>query len=181
MTGVSEKPGRYQRSTNGLIGALLVTLLAVGGFVLVRSLVRADLEVEQEPVDYAAAAEAARDAGFDVVAPTKLPTGWRATSIDLSQSRPPTWGIGILTDEGRFVGLRQTGDSVLDVVADNVDEEAVEGETVTLDSAVGDSWTTWTDEGGDTGYSTEYDEQSLLVYGSAAAEDLETLIGLLED
>jgi hypothetical protein len=177
---VSEKPARYQRSTSGLIGALVVTLLAVGVFWTVRSLSRADVEVVREPVDFAASAEAARGAGFDVVAPATLPEGWRATAIDLTQTDPPEWGMGVLTDDGKFVGLRQEGRPVDDLVEVNVDEDAVEGDPLSLDSAVGDTWHTWTDEGGDTGYSIEYADQTVLVYGSAPPEDLQRFIALLE-
>jgi len=180
MTGVSEKPGRYQRSTNGLIGALIMTLLVIGAFVLVRSLTRADVEIEREPLDYAAAAEAARGAGFDVVAPASLPDGWIATAVDLDQTEPPLWGMGVLTDDDLFVGLRQEDESVQDLVELNIDEDAVEGDPLELDSAVGSTWQTWTDEGGDTGYSIEYGDQTVLVYGSAPAGDLQEFIGLLE-
>ena len=128
MVGVSEKPGRYQRSSNGLIGALIVTLLAIGAFVLVRSLTRADVDVEREPVDYAAAATAARGRGFDVIAPTSLPDGWIATAVDLQQTDPPLWGLGLLTDDDKFVGLRQEDASVDDLVEDNIDEDADEGD-----------------------------------------------------
>lgn len=179
MAGVSEKPGRYQRSSNGLIGALIVTLLAIGAFVLMRSLIRADVDVERDPVDYAAAATAARQAGFDVIAPTTLPEGWRATAVDLQQTDPPLWGLGILTLTDKFVGLRQEDRSVQDLVGDNIDEDAVEGDPLALDSEIGSQWRTWTDDGGDTGYSIEYGDQTVLVYGSAPAEDLQAFIGLL--
>ena len=51
--------------------------------------------------------------------------------------------------------------------------------TLTLDSEIGSEWQTWTDDGGDTGYSIEYGDQTVLVYGSAPAEDLQAFIGLL--
>ncbi|QIK74186.1 DUF4245 domain-containing protein [Nocardioides piscis] len=177
---MSEKPGRYQRSATGMIGAMLVTLLAIGAFVLLRSLVRADVEVEPEPVDYAAAADAAREAGFGVVAPASLPSGWTATSIEFSQIDPQLWRLGMLTDDGKFVGVRQEDESVSELVDLNIDEDAVEGEPLRLPSVVGDTWTTWTDEGGDTGYSIEYGDETVLVYGSAPAEDLRELISRLE-
>lgn len=179
MVDVSEKPGRYQRSSNGLIGAMIVTLLAIGAFVLMRSVTRADLDVEREPVDYAAAATAARGAGFDVIAPTSLPAGWRTTAVDLQQTDPPLWGLGILTDADKFVGLRQEDRSVQDLVETNIDDDATEGDPLSLDSALGSEWQTWTDEGGDTGYSIEYGDQTVLVYGSAPAADLQDFIGLL--
>lgn len=177
---MSEKPGRYQRSTNGLVGAMIVTLLAIGVFVVLRSLARVDAEVEREPVDFVAAAEAARGAGFDVVAPARLPKGWTATAVDLEQTDPPLWGMGVLTDQDDFVGLRQEDGSVADLVEVNIDEDAVEGDPLSLPSAVGDTWQSWTDEGGDTGYSIEYADQTVLVYGSAPPEDLAEFIALLE-
>lgn len=180
MIGVSEKPGRYQRSSNGLIGALIVTLLAIGAFVLIRSLTRTEVDIEPEAIDYATAAEAARGAGFDVIAPVSLPDGWRATDVDLVQTDPPRWGLGILTDSDTFVGLRQEDESIKDLVETAVDEDAVEGEPLQLDSVIGSEWQTWTDEGGDTGYSIEYGDETLLVYGSASAADLQEFIGLLE-
>jgi hypothetical protein len=180
MSGVSEKPGRYQRSSNGLIGALIVTLLAIGAFVLLWSLTRAEVEVVPEPVVFTAAAAAAREAGFDVVAPGELPDGWIATAVDLEQSDPPLWGMSLLTDDDKFVGLRQETEPVQDLVELNIDEDAQEGDPLELDSVVGSTWRTWTDDGGDAGYSIEYGDQVVLVYGSATAEDLQELITRLE-
>lgn len=180
MAGVSEKPGRYQRSSNGLIGAMIVTLLAIGAFVLLRSLTREQAEVEREAIDYVASAEAARGAGFDVVAPSSLPDGWIATAFNFEQTDPPVWGLGILTAEEKFVGLRQEDESVKDLVETNIDEDAIEGDPLVLESAVGSTWQTWTDDGGDTGYSIEYGDQTVLVYGSAPAAELQEFIGLLE-
>ncbi len=180
MVCVSEKPGRYQRSTGGLFGALLVTLVVIIAFVAFRGLLRDDIEIKPEPVDYAAAATAARGAGFDVVSPKALPAEWMATNVDLRQTEPPVWGLSILTGEGKFIGLRQQSGSVADLIDTYIDEDAEEGEPLELDSAVGSTWQTWTDEGGDTGYLVELDSQRLLVYGSAPASDLQTFITLLE-
>ena len=41
------------------------------------------------------------------------------------------------------------------------------------------SWQTWSDDGGDHGYSTELGDDALLVYGSAPVADIETYLGLL--
>ncbi len=85
----------------------------------------------------------------------------------------------MLNDEGRFVGIRQQDTSVADLVELYVDEDAVAGEDVTVDSDIADTWQTWSDEGGDIGYSTELGDEALLVYGSAPAEDIEAYLGLL--
>jgi hypothetical protein len=88
--------------------------------------------------------------------------------------------MGMLTDEGRFVGIRQEEESADDMAAVAIDEDAVEGDEVRLDSEVAGTWTTWTDEGGDTGYAAELGDQTVLVYGSAPREDLTEIVALLQ-
>jgi hypothetical protein len=163
----------------GMVGAMLATLLAVGAFIGLRAVGRDQTTVEQEPVDYLSAVRNAEDAGVQVVHPRELPRGWVATSVDLASGDRPTWGMGVLTEEGRFVGLRQADVAVEELVETYVDEEATQGGEARLDSDVGDAWQQWSDEGGDTGYSTEVDGESVLVYGSAPADELEALVGLL--
>lgn len=174
------KPARRQTSVAGLVGAMLVTLLVIGGFVVLRGLGRDQAEVEVPPVDYQDAVAAAADSGLRLVHPRELPEGWKATSVDLGRDESPTWAMGMLTDEGRFVGIRQEEESADDLAAVALDEDAVEGDEVSLDSDVARTWTTWTDEGGDTGYAAEVGEETVLVYGSAPVEDLTRLVALLE-
>jgi hypothetical protein len=168
----SGTPGRYQRSTNGLIGALLVTVLAILAFVGFRALNRDQPEIEPTPVDYLGAAQGAQANGFDVVYPAKLPDGWIADSVHLTPGDRPSWGIGMLTDEQRFVGVRQA-DSDLDVLLHTyVDENPTEGDPVTLPGSVGKEWRTFSDSGGDHALATELGRQWVLVYGSADVSDL---------
>ena len=91
----------------------------------------------------------------------------------------PRWALGVLTDEGRFVGIRQQDTSVADLVELYVDEDAEAGADATVTSEISDTWQTWSDDGGDVGYSTELGDEALLVYGSAPAEDVEAYLGLL--
>jgi hypothetical protein len=163
----------------GMVGAMLATLLAVGAFVGLRAVGRDQSTVEQEPVDYLSAVQNAQGAGVEVVHPRELPRGWVATSVDLASGDRPTWGIGVLTDEGLFVGLRQADVSVEELVETYVDEEATRDGEVRVDSGVGDFWQEWSDEGGDTGYATELEDESVLVYGSAPPDELEAFVGLL--
>jgi Protein of unknown function (DUF4245) len=174
------KPSRHQRSMAGMIGAMLSTLLVILGFVALRGFTRDQVEVESPPVDYLDAVGAAADAGLALVHPRELPAGWRATSVDLTRDESPEWTLGMLTDDGRFVGIRQETESADDLAVVALDEDAVEGDEVTVSSAVSDTWTVWTDEGGDTGYAAAVGEETVLVYGSAPAEDLEEVIALLE-
>lgn len=164
----------------GMIGAMLITLLVILGFVALRGVTREQTEVEVPPVDYLDAVSAAADAGLALAHPRELPAGWRATSVDLDRDESPRWTMGMLTDDGRFVGIRQEVESADDMAAVALDEDAVEGDDVTLDGELARTWTTWSDDGGDTGYAAEVGDETVLVYGSAPAEDLEEVIALLQ-
>ncbi len=182
-----EEPGRYSRTSNGLLASLVVTVLVVVAFVAFRGLFRDQPAIEREAVDYLGTVEAAQGAGMELVYPETLPDGWIATSIDFIPGKPPAWGIGMLTDDGRFVGLRQEDADVADLVEEFVDDNAESGGAATLDSALSTGrWQTWADSGGDLAYSTTLNERAgsatgdtLLVFGSADQEDQEELIALL--
>lgn len=172
MGAVSEQPGRYRRSTSGLIASILVTLVAIGAFVGLRELTRNDLEVEPEPVDYLSAVEFAQQEGAELVYPPELPTGWIATSVEVTPGEEPTWRLGVLTDDERFVGLRQDNDSLDDMLEAYVDEDAVEIEPQRLESPVAREWRVFEDEGGDVAFAAEVDDQVVLVYGSAGMDEV---------
>jgi hypothetical protein len=182
VPGPPERPGRYSRSANGLAGALIVTVLVVVAFVVFRGAFRDEPEIKPEPVDYLEVVRAAQDSGLTLVYPSELPDGWIATSVHFKPGDETAWGIGILTDDGRFVGVRQEDEDVADLLSQYVDEVVQQGEDVELESSVATSWETWSDDGGDLAYTSEpaaLDDEVLLVYGSASAEDQEQLIGLL--
>lgn len=176
---MSEQPGRYSRSVAGLVAALLVTLLAIGGLVTLRELFRDDLVRDPEPLDYLAVVGQAQGSGADVVYPRSVPDGWIATSVDLAAGDRPEWGIGFLTDEERFVGLRQEDSSVEDLLATYVDEETRELAEVRIVSEVADNWRVFEDDGGDRAYAAETGGEVVLVYGSAPQGDLELTVGRL--
>jgi hypothetical protein len=176
----SGQPSRHQRSMAGMIGAMLITLLVILAFIALRGFTREQAEVDVPPVDYLDAVGAAADTGLALAHPRELPDGWRATSVDLDRDESAEWTMGMLTDEGRFVGIRQEEESADDIAAVALDEDAVEGEEVTLDGALARTWTTWSDEGGDTGYAAALGDETVLVYGSAPPEDLEEVIALLQ-
>lgn len=178
MSGQGQ-PSRYTRSFGGMVGALIVTVVAVLAFVAWRGLWRTDVDSTPQAVDWQESVELAEQADLRVVRPRELPEGWTATSVDLFAGLDPRWGLGVLTDDGRFVGIRQEDASVADLVERYVDEDAEAGADATVPSDVTDTWQTWTDDGGDRGYSTELGDEALLVYGSAPVEDLESYLGLL--
>jgi Protein of unknown function (DUF4245) len=176
---VSEQPSRYTRSFGGMTGALIVTVVLVVAFVAWRSLFRGEVDDTPKAVDWQESVELADQAGLQVVRPRELPAGWTATSVDLRAGDDPRWGLGVLTDEGDFVGIRQQDTSVEALVELYVDEKAEAGDDAGVASDVTDTWQTWSDSGGDHGYSTEVGDEAVLVYGSAPVADLETYLGLL--
>ena len=179
MGGVSEQPRRYTRSFGGMTGALIVTVLVVVAFVAWRGLFRTDTDDTPVAVDWQESVELADQAGLQVVRPRELPAGWTATSVELNAGDDPRWGLGVLTDDGDFVGIRQQDTSVDSLVELYVDERAEAGDDASVATDVTDTWQTWSDSGGDRGYSTEVGDEAVLVYGSAPVEDLEAYLGLL--
>ncbi len=170
---MSEQPGRYQRSFSGMVGALVILLVAIGAFITFRAVTRDDLEVGPEAVDYLEAVGFAQQADWEVVYPSALPADWRATSLESQPGR--TWGIGFLGPEG-FAGLHQSDRPVTDLLATYVDEETEQAEPVEIGGA---TWTAWRDDAGDLGYVGEVDGHQVLVYGSAPAPALRDLAASL--
>jgi hypothetical protein len=179
---VSEQPGRYQRSASGMVGAMLVTLLAILAFVALRACNRTDLEVKPDHVDYLAQVGYAQGSGAaDLVYPASLPSGWYATSVDFAPGARPTLGLSMLTAANEYAGLRQSPLPAAQLLTTYVDEHPTADAPVTLDSGIVRHWDTWTDSGGDTALVARWHGETLMVFGSAAQADLETLAGSLTD
>lgn len=171
---MSERPGKYQRSFPGMIGAMLVLLIAVAGFTVFREAVRDEPADPVTPVDYLQPAEFAREAAdFPVLVPPTLPEGWIATSVQFVDGVDQAWRLGLLTEDQKFVGLRQESRRASELVEDYVDEDAVQGDDITVD---GTTWQTWTDEGGDTALVRETDDVTTLVVGTVGEDTLVSFI-----
>lgn len=174
---MSEQPGRYQRSFSGMIGAMVVLLVVVIAFVLFRDLNRNEPESPVEPVDYRQPASYAREAAdFPLLAPRRLPEGWVATSVRFTGGRQQAWHLGVLTDKERYVGLEQSPKPAEEMVEEHVDPDAQEGPTVRVD---GQTWQTWTDEGGDRALVREDESVTTLVVGRVDQDTLEELLATL--
>lgn len=171
-----QQPGRYQRSPAGMIGAMIVLLLAIGAFVGFRALNRDELQVEPERVDYLGAVEAVQAEDRQVAYPASLPSGWRATSIDAAAGAG--WGIGFLTPGG-YAGVRQSGESLDQLLRTYVDEDTSARSPVEPGGELAQRWRAFADAEGDLAYAAEVDGQTVLVYGSAPEEDLLALVGRL--
>lgn len=178
MAAMSEQPGRYQRSFSGMVGAMVVLLVVVIGFVVFRAVNRNDVENPVKPIDISQPVEYAREqAKFPLLAPDELPEGWIATSVRFGGSgRQQTWHLGMLTEDQKYVGLEQQQETVDDMVEQHVDEEAERGDDVEID---GETWQTFTDEDDDLALVRETPEVTTLVVGRVDQETLEELLATL--
>jgi hypothetical protein len=99
--GVSEQPGRYQRSFAGMVAAMLVIVVIVAGYALVRGIFYStDTPDPAQPVDFQQPAHyARRTADFHLLAPRSLPPGWIATSVRFTPGQDQAWHLGTLTGD----------------------------------------------------------------------------------
>ena len=174
--------GRYQRSTSGMVGALLVTLLVIFAVVALRACNRTTLDVQPQHVDYLAQVGYAQQAGARLVYPASLPSGWYATNVTFDQGRQPQLEISTLTADGRYAGFVQSPASAPELLTRYVDAHPTGGRPVRVAGAVDGTvttWDLWTDSGGDTALVARHRGATLLVFGSASQSQLERLAASL--
>jgi hypothetical protein len=163
-----------------MVGALVVVVALVVAVVGIRSASQKSTPIET--ADWQAWAKAGRaDGKLAMLAPTRLPSGWRATSATYESGTSPQWRMGMLTDAKKFVGLEESLEPTDRLVQEYVDENAERGDDVTF---AGATWQTWTDAGGDyavirTLATPSGEQERLLVYGSAADQEIRDFAGTL--
>ena len=174
--------GRYTRSTGGLVGAMIVTVVAVVAFWGLNALKTDHDTTPVRAVDYTAMMRAGRaDHKLLVMAPPSLPDGWTATSATYETGTTPSWHLGMLTDTGKYVGVEEALGGVKDLVEEHVDEDAVQGKDVRIG---GQTYQTWTDAGGDYAVSRTVPVpggvESYLVVGPASPATIRDFAGRLQ-
>ena len=103
-----------------------------------RALNRDELETKPDPVDYLETVGLIQEAGRSVVYPPSLPDGWIATSLDFTPGERTAWGLGFLTDDEEYVGLRQEDASLDDLLTTYVDESPKELAEAEIPGSVAD-------------------------------------------
>jgi hypothetical protein len=180
------RPGatRYQRTSGGLIGAMIVTVLFVVAFVAFRGFVRDNDSTPVRTVDYQSWVKSGRgDGKLAVYVPSPLPKGWEATSAAYDTGTQPAWHLGLLTKDRKYVGVEESRDSTRDLVDAHVDPEATRGKDVRVD---GVTWQTWRDPGGDYALVRRLDgpdgtPESVLLVGSAPEAQIRDVAASLSD
>ncbi|HWI43073.1 MAG TPA: DUF4245 family protein [Nocardioides sp.] len=177
------RAGRYSRSAAGLVVSLVVTVLAIGGLLWFMGMFRSDLEVKPQEVDYLEEVASLQKSGVDPVYPSSLPDGWIATGVDFVRDDDDAFGIRMLTGDQKFAGLRQERSSSTAMLATWVDDTPASTAPYRVPASVRHPvarlWEGWKDAGGDTAYSTKVGRTTLLVFGSAPAEELQGIVDSL--
>jgi hypothetical protein len=172
------KPSAANRRTVLGLARALLPLLAI---VLVVAWLRQPGGSEVPTVDPGPdLAYAARIAPYDLLAPTGLPAGWRATSskVDAPQGEgrtPVTLTVGYLTPAGKYAGLTETDRRTADVQGADLAGATAAGST----RAGGRTWQRYRTTRGETALLLVADRLTLLITGSAPDEDLAALAGSL--
>lgn len=180
--GGAERGGGYRRSSSGLIGALIITVLVVLAYAGFRAVTRDTPDVTPEAVDWKVSLAAARtDGQLQAIAPTSLPSRWRATSATYTSGAEPAWHLGMLTSDKLYVGIEESYSTLSGLVSKHVDENAETGDEVTV---AGQQWQVFTDRGGDyalgrTITSDTSPTEAQLVVGSATPSTIRAFVAQL--
>lgn len=166
---VSQTRSGYRSSMRGLVGALIVSLGLMAGVGLMTFFQARETQDPVQPYDYTTDLATARaQAPFDVLAPRSLPEGWYATSARWSAAGPEkAWHLGLLTDQGRYVGLEQSNAVSTRFVAEQTKADEP-GEPVQIN---GETWQTLT-SGPETALVLTGDQVTTVVTGTASEPDL---------
>lgn len=172
---------RYPRTFHGLIVSMVVLVVAVVAFWGLNNLTHSSPTTD-ERVDYLRNVAEIQRAGapLKVIYPRTLPKGWKATSADYTApdglGTKPAWSLGVVTDHDTFVGLRLESAPLSELVSTYIDKNASTDGRATVATPVGNTWTTFSDRGGDHGYAEELGNYVLLVYGSGDKSDFATFM-----
>lgn len=151
-----------------VIGAIILALWGIG---------RLFTNTPDDPVpaiDYAQIVSQARPAAdFELLAPDRLPSGWKATS---ARFEPNSWHLGVLTKDDDYIGLEQVKVSVDRAVDQFAEDSKADGEA----QVAGSTWTVRTGpKEDDITYVSREGDLTTLVTGNSPRAVLEDYIASL--
>lgn len=173
----ASKKRRTNQTALNLAIATVVSLVAAIALVLTVGLIDSGSRID--PVDYAAAAEAAQQVVEEPLVVPELPDGWEANRAELVTGSDDvvSWQIGFVTPEQDYIALVQGLDTNPSWLDDQV-RGAKDGPQVTID---GVTWTSYDrrDESdpGNVAYAlvTESGSSTIVLAGTADDAEFEVL------
>ncbi len=166
----------YDRSVNGLIGAIVAVLLLIFVMFLLTRLAQRDVADPAATIDYRPSlAEARADAPFDVLAPEPVPPGWRATSAEAGKHDADyVWHLGFVVDDEEYAAVDQSTAATQSFIA-GVTPAAEPGQPVEIN---GVRWQTLHEADGDDNALLLRGDESTTVVSGTVPED--ALVGFAE-
>lgn len=144
-----------------VLGAIVMGLWFVGKLFTVTP------ENPTSDVDWQTAASGVeRQLGFVPLVPEKLPEGWRATTATFADGR---WQLGLMTEDGEYVGLSQSAVDVSDLLRNRVPGNTGSG---TVDIA-GNTWLVRSSPKGEAALARKVGTGAVVITGSADRDELE--------
>lgn len=168
--------GTSSRGNPGL-GDILRSVAVIGAILLgvygIAQIMTVEPEHPTSTIDYQSALDSARPvANFDILGPTSLPKGWRATS---ARYESDSWHLGVVTDDDEYVGLEQLRASAEKTIRTFADGSSADG-SVTID---GTRWERRSGPDGDSTYVRRDGDMTVLVTGSTTRAAIERYVSSL--
>jgi hypothetical protein len=168
------KPGRYQRSTGGLVGSMIVLVLVVLGIVIFRGAFRETPEYESPALDHLEFVASIQQLGLQPVYPAELPGGWTTKDASYRAGSRPMVDLVFTTDDEHTAGVHQEDAGERDLLVTYVGTGVTENDdALSTDLA---SWTGWDDTDGDHAWTAEIGDDTVLVYSSGDHDELRDLV-----
>lgn len=174
-----EKAGRYNRSTGGLIGAMIVLVLVVLGIVVFRGAFRETPDYQPEHIEYLDLIESVQRIGLTPLYPPELPDGWYTKDASFVPGDRPSLDLVFATDDDHTAGLHQEDTSEKGLLTTYVGGGVTEDDA-TLTTGAG-TWTSWADTDGDHAFTTQHGQDTVLVYSSGDPDALQAFVESLTD
>ena len=175
-----EKAGRYNRSTGGLIGSMIVLVLVVLGIVVFRGAFRDTPDYEPEHIDYRELVTSVQQLGLEPLYPSELPDGWYVKDASFVSGDRPSLDLVFATDDEHTAGLHQEDTGERELLTKYVGGGVTEDDDAELTTDIA-TWTAWVDTDGDHAYTAEHGDDTVLVYSSGDPEQLRTFVESLTD
>lgn len=175
-----EKPGRYTRSTGGLVGSMIVLVLVVLGIVVFRGTFRETPEYEPADIDYLELVSSVQQAGLTPLYPPELPEDWFVKDASFVPGDRPSLDLVFSTDDERTAGLHQEDEGERELLTTYVGDGVTEDDDAELTTDLA-TWTAWVDTDGDHAYTAQHGDNTVLVYSSGDPDALRSLVESLTD